>query len=263
MKKCSFRILKKCIYLKGHLSRKYNDEFSLRNWHGNLSLQRIVWQDHLFAAAIQQPLMIKYILATQVTPLFDALFYGLKDISRANIIKSALLPGITDEKKVDGLTCNRSCEDDQLKNDIDDLISNSTIPQLVRGFKNLINSSESAAAVAEGSSHTARLMTLAIETSEIMKHYELVMKFHNNQDDLCLGYGTISHALDSRHSAAALHCDSDKIEELVNRIQRNENPFAAFLIKARLEQVIALVIEKREELNYQLEEIMQALKRGL
>lgn len=334
-------ITQQAASLANRLKQKYQNEFAAHNWHGNLSFQRIIWQDKIFQKAIQQPLLLKYIIKSKLDPFFNAIFYGIKsnrlsfllssvpnwysvpdlgfewkfsqesglgDIPMKNEqprkiclksldrvkngfknIESLLIEmkkkeilidefiqnhpeataalkisrnAIANNISVDKHDLNLSLlctEEDMLKNEAEKLISNSTISQLLQAFHFIIDTSEKAFQLTKGNSETANLLSLGMQTNEIMKYYDKVLQFHDNQDELCFGYGIISHALDPRHLAAALHYDSKFIKDLMDRMQVNESSQAANYIKIRLQQVIELIIEKRENLGCNLDMIIQGL----
>lgn len=107
--------------LEDLLQEKYEMDFRSVGWHGNTSLQRIVWQEPLFLNIIEDPLAVKVLLSRAKNgeerrfggshgrlTLSSALLFGLKDSTPSYLLTAA--PNWHTKPKVDGVQWNELSE---------------------------------------------------------------------------------------------------------------------------------------------------------
>lgn len=111
---------------------------------------------------------------------------------------------------------------------------------------------------------------------EVMTEFDALLKFHGGDHAAVLGYGLVSHALDSKHLLAAIiygiklnHPFYRRVQDLraINALKQlldgacdgSIGPWAAELMRIRLQQVMSLIVANHETLKIPLDTIRELL----
>lgn len=159
--------------------------------------------------------------------------------------------------------------------DIKTKISNASFEDLLKTISAIVYDDKRIAAIANCDAGNANV--LANECFDVMSNYQSLLQLHENNLAQILGYPIISHALDGRHLLAAIHYLERPISKSPDQavfelgksnvssilLSAKEGKFdltAQTLLKVRLQQIMAIIIEKHKDAGITLDEINKSLQ---
>lgn len=159
---------------------------------------------------------------------------------------------------------------------ISEQIDNASVSELLTAFRELVNDNAKASALifATPDNDGKRLKEVQSETYKVMKEYHNVVREHRGDHEAVLGYSLFSGALDARHLVAtlrgiqsgdnieneALRQGKSNLEDLLRMALSGDlDEKTTFLIKARLQQVLTMVVNDADKLGIKLDDVSKAL----
>lgn len=158
-------------------------------------------------------------------------------------------------------------------------INNASISDLLRAFRELINTDKAINTLTFGAAGNSTLApSMARQCFEVMMSYPQLLERHKSDLSSVFGYGLVSHALDARHLAAAIYMinsnssssytlveELEPAKEFVSQLLQDAesgrlDSESTNLLKIRLQQLLMLVVLKRDENEIKLDRIISCLQ---